>query len=419
MRILIVYFDLVDTVGGAQKVRCNLANSLSEYSCKVDILTDGQKDKNPYFQLNSSVSLKNIDEFSHGILSDTVYELLKFSGRVFNKIFRHTIFARLGWWCRYFGLHRKLSKAITQLDKTEHLDAIICFLPHTFVAVMHAMPGMRERVIFSTHNSPKHDFGDNPKRYDQNRFDIYLRRRFLSSAKAIVILQEEFYDELGRYLPHPSKNLVTIPNALPNVWHKSPVNFQPRDKIILCVGRKAPQKNHLFLARCWAKYSNRLPGWKLIFLGPSDDQELTNFIEKQPDNSNIEVHDPMKNVLAWYDRSYMLAMPSEHEGLPMVLLESMSRGPPIVAFEETPGVSALVKKSGTGQLAPRKSGDTELSFFETMESLCKNPDIWKSCHAMALSSSKKYTNDIVTKQWLSLIQTPHGEINSNNHFDVE
>ena len=95
----------------------------------------------------------------------------------------------------------------------------------------------------------------------------------------------------------------------------------------------------------------------------------------------------------------VFAMTSRGEGFPMVLLEAMSRGVPMVAFDCPRGPSEIIHDGENGRLVP--DGDIE-GFTRALEELVTDAEARQRMGAQALEDAHKYSIEAVAGQWEEL-----------------
>ena len=87
---------------------------------------------------------------------------------------------------------------------------------------------------------------------------------------------------------------------------------------------------------------------------------------------------PQQQVIEILDKSHILIAPSvtskmgNQEGIPVVLMEGMAMGLPIVSAQHS-GIPELVQDGVTGYLVPERDVD---ALFEKLKYLVEHPDIW-------------------------------------------
>lgn len=136
------------------------------------------------------------------------------------------------------------------------------------------------------------------------------------------------------------RDCALIPNgvALPRLAETSTVlekfDLNP-GRYLLFVSRLVPEKRHLDLIKAFAMAN--LPEWKLVLVGGSDhpDEYMREVIELGRDTANVVLTGFQTGVSLQelYTHAGMFVLPSSHEGLPIVLLEALSYGLPVIASD--------------------------------------------------------------------------------------
>ena len=192
------------------------------------------------------------------------------------------------------------------------------------------------------------------------------------------------------------------------------------DRYILAVGRLVPEKGLHDLVQAFVKA--RLPGWQLVIVGAADHEDAYSVTLKQTAAAVSEVvmtgymtKEPLAQL---YAHAGLFVLPSYHEGLPIVLLEAMSYGLPVLASDIpanhqvglpedrffSPGaVDALAEKVRAQTMRPFTSGEK----ISQLDFVARHFD-WD---AIAEKTIQVYEN--VFRTTSSGLPTPG--VNSNSH----
>ncbi|TVP47774.1 MAG: glycosyltransferase [Gemmatimonadales bacterium] len=115
---------------------------------------------------------------------------------------------------------------------------------------------------------------------------------------------------------------------------RATLGIGPGTRLIGAVGRLAPEKGHMRLLRQMQRVRSRLPGAVLAVAGDgplrSDLEDLARRLGVAEAVRFLGQRDDVRDLLGALD---VLAVPSDHEGLSMVALESLSVGTPVVATD--------------------------------------------------------------------------------------
>lgn len=106
-------------------------------------------------------------------------------------------------------------------------------------------------------------------------------------------------------------------------------------RYVLNVGRLVPEKRHLDLIEAFSRA--RLPGWKLVIVGAADHPDgYSRRVERAAAETPGVVltgFQSGRTLQELYTHAGVFALPSSHEGLPIVMLEALSYGLEVVASD--------------------------------------------------------------------------------------
>jgi glycosyltransferase involved in cell wall biosynthesis len=112
------------------------------------------------------------------------------------------------------------------------------------------------------------------------------------------------------------------------------LGLQP-GRYIVAVGRLVPEKRQLDLLRAFREA--RLQGWKLAIVGRIDHKnKYADLLASEAENSDDVVMTGFQNgetLRQLYAHAGLFVLPSSHEGLPIVLLEALSYGIPVLVSD--------------------------------------------------------------------------------------
>jgi glycosyltransferase involved in cell wall biosynthesis len=106
-------------------------------------------------------------------------------------------------------------------------------------------------------------------------------------------------------------------------------------RYVLTVGRLVPEKRQLDLLRAFS--NAKLPGWKLAIVGKIDHKnEYADLLASEASRcetvvmAGFQTGDTLRQL---YAHAGLFVLPSSHEGLPIVLLEALSYGLPVLVSD--------------------------------------------------------------------------------------
>ena len=197
------------------------------------------------------------------------------------------------------------------------------------------------------------------------------------------------------------KNVNNI-ELMPN-----PLSYFP-DKTSICTSKKAIAVGKLVyekgfdqLIESWRIVHKKHPDWTLSIFGIGDQKEiLLGLINQYGLESVIEIHDPVKDIYSQFlEHSIMLFSSRCLDALPMVLIEAMSCGLPLVAFDAPCGPKDIITDGKNGLLVP--AGNIEL-FAEKVCLLIESEKLRQSMGDSARQMSFDYQEDKIMNQWIQL-----------------
>ena len=157
-------------------------------------------------------------------------------------------------------------------------------------------------------------------------------------------------------------------------------------KNIISVGRLDKVKGFDLLIEAWAKIEDLNPEWSLKIVGSGIEEEslfkkINSFKLK-----NITLVPETKEIRKLLISSSVYIMSSRSEGLPMVLIEAMECGLPVVAFDNI-GAKFMIEDGENGFLC--NIGDTK-SMAKNIQKIINNKELRKRMGINSQVSAKKY-----------------------------
>lgn len=201
------------------------------------------------------------------------------------------------------------------------------------------------------------------------------------------------------------KNSITIPNAYDPNWSSSKgqiPNELVGNKYILSYGRiDDAVKDFTFLLNAYTASMLWKEGVKLVILGDGPDKDaLQQFTESLPSSEHILFlpHQTPFNSIA---NAQFVTLTSRFEGFPMVLVESLSLGVPVVSLDIVSGPSEIVEHEQNGLLIQERNVSL---FAEAMQRMSKDDILRKKCQEHAKASVAQFSKEVISKKWKKLVQ---------------
>lgn len=175
---------------------------------------------------------------------------------------------------------------------------------------------LRKKVIVQFH------VGDQMKKASNS----HLFRFFCKNADLIITLG----DSLRKYVPAAEEKVTFLYNPAPPVSIKNP----PQKYFLFSAFiDKALNKGYDVLIEAFASFLKLCPDWRLVICGDGDMDQLHQLIEKFGIADSIEtpgwITGDAKDL--YFRNAFAYCLASRQEGLPVVVLESLSYGLPVIA----------------------------------------------------------------------------------------
>lgn len=188
--------------------------------------------------------------------------------------------------------------------------------------------------------------------------------RFLQYfCKAVVGVSK--YDEKNLLTEGIKNNVSTVYNgiSIPDCSQISDIKaFNQDKKIVLAIARVSPpKKTDLFV-----DVARLLPQYNFVWIG--NQREVTEFGEL-PENCYFLGNIP--NAGAYCSKADLVMLPSNYEGLPMVILEAMCFAKPVVA-SDVGGIGEIVRNEVNGYVL---ENDAHL-FSEKIHRILENEELY-------------------------------------------
>ena len=246
-----------------------------------------------------------------------------------------------------------------------------------------------KKIVYTVH-------GFDTVRFANRRF-LFLEKMMQRFCNAIVAVS--YYDERNLLAEGVCKNVTTVYNGTQVLPCKEPVALDiPKKykKTVLCVARISPQKNcDLFL-----KVASLLPEYAFVWIGNQDD------IDEHPDN--VFFMGNLPNAAMYVSKSDIFMLPSNYEGLPIVIIEAMSLGKPVVA-SNVGGVSELVQNGVNGYALENKAE----FFAEKISQILENPQMYES---MSKASKEIYDKNFTVDKMVDGYKDVYNKVLGGKFF---
>ena len=258
--------------------------------------------------------------------------------------------------------------------------------------------GMLGRVAFPRNKTVYTVHGFDSIRLAYRKF-LPIEKMMQHMCSAIVGVSK--YDERNLHAEGILNNVHVIYNGIypPTPLDQDPfTDYRKKYKgVILSIARLAPQKNHVL----FCELAKRFPDYAFLWIGNNQEPDF-DFPE------NVYFLGNIQHAGSYIKYSDMFMLLSNYEGLPIVIIESLASGIPVVA-SNVGGITELL--DGEFGFALNNDVDEMASYVEKVLSYSK-----EKREKVALDARKKFndefTIDSMGSEYLALYNEIH---NKNKH----
>ena len=389
MKKICFLIDSIFSIGGVQRVTAVIAKELDkEYD--VTIVTFD----NP----------NNVDYNLYGLNEASIhYQFIKYQkvGRIKGFVYKahRAIYlfmnSKSKWHSKIYAItsfpSEQRNTILTAL-KADHYNVIIgvhAQLAERLASIRHDLPNTK--LIGWLHNSFEAIFKKNSLYIGHNK-QFHFIQQFKKLDEFIVLCQYDamlFTNYDNSFKPKIIYNPITL-----NPGQKSSGN----SKRFLAVGRFSYlHKGFDILINAFHLFCLHNSDWHLDIVGEGDlEKEYKELVHKLNREDRIHIHPFTNHIQDYYSNAQVYVLSSRWEGMPLVLIEAMSHGLPIVTSDlpvckEILGEFGIYFNNGNiHNLAQRLEDATKIN--------------WKEKSQEAINIARKYDVHSIIKQWKEIIE---------------
>jgi glycosyltransferase involved in cell wall biosynthesis len=290
----------------------------------------------------------------------------------------------------YFRKRRVHRKRLTELLMREKADIVISLYPSESSFIPSIRDGSKKVLELHFCKFFRLQYHRSGLLGLADRFRTWQDERIVRRFHKFVVLTHE---DAGYWGTLP--NLEVIPNAALKVDVERPADAPRR---VIAVGRLDYQKGFDRLLEAWALLPAGLrESWRLDIFGQGEWEEmLTQKALALGIAASARINRPTNRIFEEYAASSLLAMSSHYEGFPMVMIEAMACGLPVVSFDFLCGPRDIITPGENGLVV--KEGDIP-ALAAALQQLMEDPVLLEKMSKKALEVSRTYSEEAVMARW--------------------
>lgn len=291
-------------------------------------------------------------------------------------------------------IHKRLLNNLLSVEKPDIVD---CFYPGECSFVPSLKDGSKK--VMELHQSKlfHHQYNRSGLMGLADKVRAKMDERLVRKFDSFVVLTEEDAAMWGDV-----PNIKVIPNAAKFI---SSGYSSCQNKRVIAVGRLDYQKSFDRLIEAWAlvQQTDKYSDWHLDIFGQGAWRDmLQQMIDERGLQDRVTLNKPTKDIAKEYASSSTLVMSSHYEGFPMVMIEAMACGLPVVTFDYKCGPRDIIDHEINGLLV--KDGDIE-ALAQAMKQLMRDNAARKRMGENAKRVVETYSEETVMKLWIELFNT--------------
>jgi glycosyltransferase involved in cell wall biosynthesis len=335
--------------GGLERVFGSVSHLLNDANCEVYVIV-----------------LENEIEYSH-------------SGKLIN-------LGHFSKFQKYFQLRKLL--------KRNQFDYIIDFRhrinPGMELVFLHYIYA-NFRTIYTIHSSKLEVYLTNNK---------FVARQIFKKVHTIVAVSIALNEKIKRDF-HFSKGVVISNSISEKEVVLDATNSRLPFKYCIAVGRLVSLKQFDKLIETYCQSDLFKNDIHLVILGDGEEKKR---LQKQIENTELSAFIHLlgfkENTFEFLKNAEFLILSSKYEGFPMVILEALYMGTPVISLDCKTGPAEMIRDEFNGLLVENQNFE---ALKTAMDKLIMDKELYNFCKQNAKESTAPFSEDNIQRQWLDLL----------------
>ena len=215
-------------------------------------------------------------------------------------------------------------------------------------------------------------------------------------ADVLVVLSES---DLSAYREHHRLRCEArrIYNPTP---YEPDMTSGDRQKLFLACGRLTYVKGFDLLLLSWKRIYESHPDYRLVIVGEGEDRDMLLSIIEKEGLCGVELFGRCTDMESLYRQAYAFLLPSRSEGMPMVVLEALAFGLPVVAYHIEGGLEEMIRTGEDGFLI--EDFDTT-AFADAAKSIIEDEKKCAQMREAAICMVKSFSVDSAIADWEEIV----------------
>ena len=229
----------------------------------------------------------------------------------------------------------------------------------------------------------------------------WIANQIFDKVFKIVSVSSEMNENIKR--DYQFENGVVISNSVTEKKSDLPclVDILPYAYII-AVGRLVAMKQFDKLIETYCKSDLAQKEIHLVILGDGEEKvSLQLKIEQNQMTHLVHLLGFKEHPSSYIEKAKFLVLTSEYEGFPMVILEALSVGIPVISFDCETGPSEMIVNEHNGLLVENQNFN---ALQESMNRMVNDNQLYICCKQNAKASTAPFSAEVIGKKWVDLLK---------------
>lgn len=354
----------IATFGGVQRICLSRADYCAKFwGDEVHVISQNEPNAKPFFEVDASIQF-------HNVLFDK-----KLSLRASVKHYMQQL----------NELERQIQPDLILVSD----NGLKAFLLPYFLKT-------KAKTVFECHGTLKIQEQDSENFIQKIRIKAlqYFKKKSVRKYDVFLGLSQGSIDEW-----EIRDKAVIVPNFVGNTLG---ISSDLKNKILLSVARNSYEKGLDLLLEIWKGISAENPDWKWNIITSLEGYFNLKKMISEGNIPNVEIIPPQSDIEHYYQQASIYAMTSRFEGFPMVLLEAMSFGLPVISFRCPIGPELILRNDVNGILI--ENGNLP-QYMTKLKELMNSNDLRKQFQQPALNFASGYTLEKSMGQFNDLVRS--------------
>jgi glycosyltransferase involved in cell wall biosynthesis len=384
------FCDSIYSYGGVQRVLAVIAKELSK-THEVDIITlDSEEDQHPDIY-NIAISKVNVAFFHF----DTISKLDYYTHRPYSYLYKRYLpkKRRTSDMYAYSSFPKNQRKQLTDFLNARQYDVIIGV--HAFLSIKLATIRkhlLARKVVGWMHNSYQAFFENEHPYLNHLKEHFKFQMQKLDDVIVLTHTDAELYQKyLGLHTTVIYNPLTLKPGPRCDIHAKT----------FLSVGRMSPlHKGFDILIKAFSLFAKGDNEWKLNIVGEGHEKDnLQKLIDDNGLSGRVTLYPFTNNIQKYYSSASVYILSSRWEGFPLVIMEALAHGLPIIS-SDIPVCKEILSYTTFSTLF---KSENSASLVEALTFLSQSKQL-KEYSDQALKFSNNYNSvDFIINSWSQII----------------